>query len=97
MAPDNLSISSELISAMSALNTEVTYAGPKKIDGELVFISDAEPLAQHSMEHIRAAMSICEQGITRDISGIKSKLCTMLDSDDFEKIDNMLRKIEKKL
>ena len=57
--PLNFSVVSELISACSALNTETTYKGESQNeDGDWVFISEAEPMAAHSIEHIYAAIQL---------------------------------------
>ena len=102
MRPMGNSISSELMSAMSALNTEVTYTGPDKDkDGEWVFISAAEPLAAHSIEHIQSAYGIASDDIRDDISEIR-KFTHNLEGikgniDNWEKLDTLLRNIERRL
>lgn len=71
--PLNLSITNELVSATSALNTEVTYNGPHVIDNEPVFISTAEPLVDHSITHIHAAFKIV-QDLRRDIAKLRASI-----------------------
>ena len=99
MKPLNHSISSELISAVSALNTDVTYKGPLRDSNGLVFISDAEPLVKHSIEHIYSAINIASKDIRKDLSTLRSLVYPLLKEDfnAWEKYDNILRRIEQKL
>jgi len=61
MTPIGHNAIQELISAISALNTEVTYTGPRDNEYGLVYISDAEPLVNHSIEHIHSAITVLEE------------------------------------
>jgi hypothetical protein len=97
---------SELVSAISALNTEVTYTGPDMIDGEWVFIADAEPMAKHSIEHISAAMEMMNDIRSNDIRKIRVVVeHLMRDMGGWDKLpferwdefDNAIRTIENKL
>ncbi len=102
MKPDGSRISSELISAMSALNTETTYdGGPRDEDGEWVFIADAEPLAAHSIEHMKSAFDIASKDIRAHISELRVFLhklpCIKDDFENWEKMDGLIRKIENRL
>ncbi len=106
-APDKYSIGHELVSAVSALNTETTYTGPQKTeDDEWVFISDAEPMARHSIEHINAVHDMLSDIRVKDLSTIRCVVeHLMRDSggwDQFpferwEEFDNAIRTIENKL
>ena len=90
-------ISHELVSALSALNTHVTYDGPHRTpDDDLVWIPDAEPLVLHSQEHIHAAIDMLSD-LRRDLSRIQSKVYKIADKDTFNYIDKMLRAIDQKL
>lgn len=98
--PEGYSISSELISAMSALNTEVTYQGPLKTeDGEVIYISTAEPLAEHAMEHMSSAFKIATTGMISDFSELRRVIykLTKADYETWQRADNLLRSIESKL
>jgi len=92
--PLGYSISSELISAMSALNTEVTYSGPKTNEEGVVFISDAESMVGHSMEHMRASMDISNK-IREELIELKLQLSQEFPSS--RKYQKMISEIEKKL
>ena len=59
MEPMNHNATSELVSATSALNTEVTYSGPHRTENDdFVWLPDAEPLVKHSQEHISSAINL---------------------------------------
>ena len=92
------SITTELISATSALNTETTYSGPKvTVDNELVMLPDAEPLVLHSQEHIASAIEVAGS-INKDLSAIQVliyKLDTKLEV--WEELDSLIRTIQHKL
>jgi hypothetical protein len=62
---------SELVGAISALNTQVTYTGPDMVEDEWVFISSAEPMAKHSIEHISAAMEMMTEIRSKDLRNIR--------------------------
>ncbi len=95
--PLKFSILSELVSACSVLNTETTYKGESQNeDGDWVFISDAEPLAAHSIEHIYAAIDMLRD-LRRDLSHIPIKLLQNPDANAYELVDGLIRKIEEKL
>ena len=90
-------VSHELISALSALNTEVTYDGPHRTpDDDFVWIPDAEPLVAHSQEHIHAAIDMLSD-LRRDLSRIQSEVYKIADEYSFNRIDKMLRAIDQKL
>jgi len=97
MKPMKNSISSELVSACSALNTEITCAPHLcKDDGSLVFISEAEPLAAHSIEHIHAAVDMLKD-LQKDLNFIRSEIYKSNNINLFNKLDIKLRNIEQKL
>jgi hypothetical protein len=99
MLPMNNSISSELISAISALNTEVTYQGPTHINGDYVYISAAEPLVGHSIEHINAALHTVLNNIRKDINRLHVLLINKNStnfSDQIE-VEMLLQSIKQKL
>ena len=96
-APYKISVSHELISAMSAQNTHVTYEGPGWTkDGDPIFISEVEPMIAHSQEHISAAIDMLAD-LRRDISAIRSIVYVESDRSTYNKVDNILDKLEQKL
>ena len=99
MKPIGRSINSELVSACSALNTEVTYQGPlKTADDEFIFISEAEPLAKHSIEHIYSAINIASKGIGPKLWELGTYIDTLnLSRNEFRNINTLLRDIEQQL
>lgn len=99
MIPINNSISSELISAISALNTKVTYQGPAHINGDYVYISAAEPLVAHSIEHINAALHTVLGSIHKDIDNLYDLLirATSTDSNYRHQATILIRSITQKL
>lgn len=95
MKPVGRSISSELLSACSALNTEVTYQGPTYVKGELVYISEAEPLAKHSIEHIQSAMQITTSQLPKSICKLQMELRKLdIPMEQWERLDQLIRDIE---
>ena len=65
------SVSSEVVSAVSALNTEITYQGGlRDKNKQLVFIAEAEPIVGHSVEHMFAAMEV-SKSIVSDLSELR--------------------------
>jgi len=56
MTPLGNNVTEELISATSALNTEVTCA--TYILGRIPYISEVEPMVKHSQEHINSALFV---------------------------------------
>ena len=99
MKPMGLSISSELVSACSALNTEVTYQGPlKTAEDEFIFISEAEPMAKHAIEHIYSAIDIASKNIHESIWKLQTAIYKLnLPINQWEHLDHLLRDIEQKL
>lgn len=99
MTPINHSISSELISAISALNTEVTYQGPVHINGDYVYISTAEPLVAHSIEHINAALHTVLGSVHKDINNLYVLLikATSTDSNYRDQAAILIQSITQKL
>jgi len=105
--PYKINIGSELVSATSSLNMQVTYKGPDvDKDGEVIYISNAEPMAAHSIEHISAAMDMLSDIRVKDLSNIRCIVEHLVrDSggwDQFpfsrwEEFDNAIRVIEHKL
>jgi len=106
MKPNKHSITEELISAVSALNTELTYKGKhRKENGNVIYISEAEPLAAHSIEHIQAVFDITND-INEDLIELRDLINKMvvklggwdkLPSEDWDNFHKALQKIEKKL
>lgn len=95
--PTKTSVSHELISASSALNTHVTYDGPHRTpDDDFVWIPDAEPIVAHSQEHIYAAIDMLSD-LRRDLSRIQSEVYKIADESTYYRIDKMLRAIDRKL
>ena len=99
MKPFGHSIANELISAISALNTEVTYSGPHRTEGDddLVWLPDAEPLVLHSQEHIASAIDIT-RSIYKDISALEDVIYALnIDKQTSRSIQSILKTIERKL
>ena len=97
MQPSGYSISSELISAISALNTEVTYQGPLRTgDEDIIFISDVEPLVSHAIEHIQSALQTRPLNELSTLRRLIYKLAKN-NTATWEKADKLLRSIESKL
>lgn len=92
MRPLRLNAMNELVSAMSALNTEVTYQGPHMNGDEFVWLPDAEPLVKHSQEHISAAIDLLLE-VRKELGN----LVKYVDGDKFLDYLEALRKIEEKL
>ena len=92
------SISHELISALSALNTHVTYDGPHRTpDDDLVWIPDAEPLVAHSQEHIRVAVGMLVE-LKIEIDTIRTEIIYKIKDDKvYQRMDRLLRAIDRKL
>jgi hypothetical protein len=98
----------ELISAMSSLNMEVSeYTGPtRKDNGDVIYLSEANPDAAHSMEHMDAATDILTS-IRRDdiprlrrvVNGIINDMggWDILPFEKWEEFDDALREIEEKI
>mgnify|MGYP006971704545 CR=1 FL=1 len=96
-APMKRNISHELISASSALNTHVTYAGPHRTaNDDFVWMPDVEPMIAHSQEHIHAAIDMLSE-LRRDLSSIQSEVYKIADESTYNRIDKMLRAIDQKL
>ena len=98
MTPFGHSISHELVSAASALNTEVTYSGPHKTEyDDLVWLPDAEPLVKHSQEHIASALDISTE-LHKEFSKVRSLIYKLNPSiDEWHYIDKAIRSIEERL
>lgn len=104
--PNRNNAQHELVSAQSALNTETTYTGPSMKDDEFVFISHAEPMAKHSIEHMSAAMKIMDEVRVKDISNVRRVVELIvrdlggwdkLPFNRWDEFDESLRVIERKL
>ena len=98
MKPFGHSISHELVSATSALNTEVTYSGPHSTeDNDLVWLPDAEPLVKHSQEHIASAIDIATE-LRKEFSKVRSLIYKLNpSSDEWHYIDKAIKSIERRL
>ncbi len=91
--PDGNNISNELISAMSALNME-PQDGIYEEEG---YLAEVEYWAKHSMEHSNSIFPILKE-IRQELWEIRR--VTMKDmpySSEWEKLDRLFRKIERKL
>ena len=91
--PDGISISSELMSAMSALNMEPQDGVYEKMG----YLSVVEYWAEHSYEHLNAMYPLLRE-VRQELWEIRR--VTMKDmpySADWEKLHGMFRKIEEKL
>ena len=102
MKPININATQELISAISALNTEVT-AEPllHNHNEDIMYISQAEPLVAHSIEHIQSAINVLHS-IRKDINSIQDCLFDIpfdkFDmTDDEDKIVNLIDSVISKL
>lgn len=95
--PTKTNASHELISAMSAQNTHVTYDGPHRTDDDdFVWIPDAEPMIAHSQEHIAAALDILVE-VRKSLSDIRSIVYRDTDDSTYQRVDSILRQIDQKL
>lgn len=92
MQPFNRNATSELISATSALNTEVTYSGPHRTEEGLVWIPNAEPLVKHSQEHISSAVNLLIE-VRKELD----RLHKYIDKDKHRDFSKALRSIQNKL
>ena len=99
MKPININATQELISAISALNTEVT-AEPllHNHNEDIMYISQAEPLVAHSIEHIQSAIGILAS-IKKDINTIRNYIDNYQDDmiNIEDKMETLLNSIEDKL
>ena len=98
MKPFGHSISHELVSATSALNTEVTYSGPHRTeDDDFVWLPDAEPLVLHSQEHIASAIDIATE-LRRELDKVRTLIYKLEPSfNQWMSIDKALRAVENRL
>ena len=100
--PVGYSISSELISAMSSLNMTPSPIPPSKkgdvevYDG-LKFLPALDYNVKHSMEHLSSVFDISKE-LKSELDDIKRYVMKdMQYSDEWEKLDKMFRKIERRL
>jgi len=99
MTPLENNLTEELISATSALNTEVTCA--TYILGRIPYISEVEPMVKHSQEHINSTLCIISS-IREELDALKKHIYNIpFDKFDMvteEKLINkMIEKIQQKL
>lgn len=73
MQPLKHNVTQELISATSALRTEVTVKPMINEDNSPMYISEAEPLVAHSIEHIQASIELI-QDAKKQLSILKHHL-----------------------
>jgi hypothetical protein len=106
--PMGLNARSEIVSAMSSLNMEVSeYTGPtRNEDGSVIYLSAVNNDAAHSMEHLDSAEEVLRSIRVNDlfklrkvVNGIVAEMggWDLLPFERWEEFDDVVREIEAKI